>query len=118
MAWQDEIQENIKRGIIEILILELLSSEDMYGYQIKIEIDKRSGGYLSIKEGSLYGPLYRMIEKKFITEHKEMAGVRRFRIYYHIEPLGKEFLNSAKTEFLNIVKGTQNIINWREKENG
>jgi PadR family transcriptional regulator PadR len=118
LAWQEEIQENIKRGILEILILELLSFEDMYGYQIKIEIDKHSGGLIDIKEGSLYGPLYRMIEKKFITEHKEMAGVRRFRIYYHLEPLGKEFLKSAKTEFLKIVKGTQKIIDWREKGNG
>ena len=32
MAWQDDIEENIKCGLVEILILALLTTEDMYGY--------------------------------------------------------------------------------------
>ena len=32
--WDTEIEENFKFGLIDILILKLLSIEDMYGYQI------------------------------------------------------------------------------------
>ncbi len=32
MAWQDDIEENIKCGLVEILILALLTTEDMCGY--------------------------------------------------------------------------------------
>ena len=33
-----DVDENIKCGLIEILILSLLSQEDMYGYKIKMEL--------------------------------------------------------------------------------
>ncbi len=110
MAWQDDIQENMKRGIMEMLVLHLLSLEDMYGYQIKQEIEARSNGAITLKEGSLYGPLYRMIEKKFVTERQEFVGQRRFRNYYHLEPLGREYLNVIRAEYENISNGTKLIL--------
>ena len=33
--WKSDIEENTRSGIVELLILQLLSEEDMYGYQIK-----------------------------------------------------------------------------------
>lgn len=61
--WDTEIEENFKFGLIDILILKLLSIEDMYGYQIMQTIYTYSEDRIEIKEGSLYGPLYRL-EKK------------------------------------------------------
>lgn len=34
-----DIEENLKRGILEMLILKMLSKEDMYGYQITEKFD-------------------------------------------------------------------------------
>ena len=51
-----EIEENLKFGLLDILILKLISKEDMYGYQIKQQINIQSNGLIEIKEGSLYGP--------------------------------------------------------------
>ncbi len=34
-----DIEENLKRGILEMLILKMLSKEDMYGYQITEKYD-------------------------------------------------------------------------------
>lgn len=33
--WKNDIEENVRSGIVELLILQLLSETDMYGYQIK-----------------------------------------------------------------------------------
>ena len=41
------IKESFKRGSMEMLILCLLSKEDMYGYQLAQEINARSNGMLS-----------------------------------------------------------------------
>ena len=115
MAWKDDIEENIKCGLVDILILKLLSKEDMYGYQIRQEISARSSGGIDIKEGSLYGPLYRMSEKGFVSTHKEMVGPKRFRNYYHLEPSGKEYLLLAEELFASIIHGAEQIMNGEEK---
>ena len=110
MSWKDDVQENIKCGLVEILILALLSTEEMYGYRIKSELAKRTDNAIIVKEGSLYGPLYRMEERKLISSRKELVGEKRFRNYYHIEPAGKEYLEYAVKEFKTIFGGAYNLI--------
>ena len=82
MAWEDDIEENIKCGLVEFLILALLTTEDMYGYRIKTELAVRTNNAIIVKEGSLYGPLYRMEQRKLISSRKELVGEKRFRNYY------------------------------------
>jgi PadR family transcriptional regulator PadR len=113
LSWKDDVEENLKCGLVEILILQLLSTEDMYGYQIKQEMYRRSNDSISIKEGSLYGPLYRMNEKKIISCYKKVVGNKRFRNYYHLEESGKEYLDYALLKFGEIFGGAQTLINWK-----
>lgn len=98
MGWKEDMGENIRCGIVEILILHLLCERDMYGYEIRQALDQRTYGAFVAKEGSLYGPLYRMQSRGLISGHKEMAGERRFRMYYHIEAPGKEHLEYGKEQ--------------------
>ncbi|MBR2459994.1 MAG: helix-turn-helix transcriptional regulator [Clostridia bacterium] len=110
MSLVNDIQENFKRGILEMLILKLLAERDMYGYEMKFELDARSDAALTIKDGSLYGPLYRLIGKNYISEHKELAGARRVRVYYHLEPLGKDYLDLLLSEYEKITVGVHRVI--------
>lgn len=110
MALIGDIQENFKRGTLEMLILKLLSERDMYGYEMKSELETRSGSLLTIKDGSLYGPLYRLIGKNYISEHKELAGARRVRVYYHLEPLGYDYLNLLTEEYDKISDGVKLVM--------
>lgn len=110
LSWQDDVQENIKCGLVEILILALLTTEDMYGYRIKTELAERTNRAIIVREGSLYGPLYRMEQRKLISSRKELVGEKRFRNYYHIEPSGKEYLDYAVKEFQFIFDGAANLI--------
>lgn len=115
MAWQDDVTENIKCGLIDILILSLLTTEDMYGYQIKTELASRSMNAVITKEGSLYGPLYRMEQRHLISSYKILVGEKRFRNYYHVEDAGREYLTYAATEFRRIFNGADNLL--KECEN-
>lgn len=110
LAWQDDIQENIKCGLVEILILALLTTEDMYGYRIKTELAERTNRAIIVKEGSLYGPLYRMEQRKLISSKRKLVGEKRFRNYYHIEPPGREYLDYAIQEFRFIFGGAAHLI--------
>jgi DNA-binding PadR family transcriptional regulator len=83
----------------------------MYGYQIKQSIFLFSDEKIEIKEGSLYGPLYRLEKKGMITSKKILVGAKRFRVYYHITELGLDFLNCATNVFNDIYSGASQIIN-------
>ena len=113
-----DIEENVRSGLVELLILHLLTEEDMYGYQIRQELEKRTGGAFVMKEGSLYGPLYRMSERKLISSHKEMAGEKRFRNYYHIEKPGKEYLDYGKEQIKFVFSGVQMLMGLQEDSDG
>ena len=109
-----EIQEKLKRGFLEMLILQLLSEEDMYGYQLKTEIVERSNALIALTEGVLYPPLYRMIQKGYISERKETVCKRRVRVYYHLEEPGKEHLSLLSDEYKKSVMGVSKIMKWSD----
>lgn len=94
MIQRNDIEENLKRGILEMFILKMLSQEDMYGYQMINEMNIRGEGLIDIKEGALFGHLYRLIGKNYISENKVLVGKRRMRVYHRLEPLGVEYLNT------------------------
>lgn len=118
MSWKDDVEENIKCGLIEILILSLLSHEDMYGYRIKTELAEQTNHTFIVKEGSLYGPLYRMQERGLISSRKELVGEKRFRNYYHIEQAGKEYLQYAVQQFSLIYDGANQLIQGVNTDEG
>ena len=115
MSLKEDIEENFKVGLLDLLILKLLSKEDMYGYQIKQEIYSSSKEKIDIKEGSLYGPFYRLENKNFITSNKVLVGAKRYRVYYHITDEGLEYLKNGIEVFNDIFSGANNI--FKEEDN-
>ena len=104
-------------GYVELLILKMLTEQDMYGYQIRQELERRTCGAFQIKEGSLYGPLYRMSERKLISAHKELVGEKRFRNYYTIEDSGREYLEFAVKEMEIVFAGIKSLFEWGADSN-
>lgn len=102
--------QSLKRGTIEVLILALLSEEDKYGYQLAQEMEERSEGRYTILETSMYPILYRMLEKKLISDRTVLVGERRRRVYYHIEEAGRAYLRSLRREYLSLTRGVLSIL--------
>ena len=115
MPVYQDIEENFKRGVIDMIILKLLSQGDMYAYQMASVITEQSGGKIEVKLGTVYGPLYRMINRGYISEYKELVGKRRTRVYYHIEPAGLEYLNMSVEIYCNINYAVQKMITDKSK---
>ncbi len=110
MNYPSELEENLKRGILEMLILKMLSDEDMYVYQMTNEMNERGQGLIDIKEGSLYGPIYRLVDKKYISETRVLVGKRRTRVYYHLESTGMEYLRFMQETYAKITQGVTLIM--------
>ena len=96
--------------MIELLILSMLVKQDMYVYDIKQEIAKRSEGEFILRDGSMYGPMYRMLERGLISSRQELVGEKRFRKYYHLEDLGKEYLACCTERFYKSYRVTDHTV--------
>lgn len=105
-------KENIKKGTNELLILSLLSQEDMYGYQISRTILERSDNVYTVTEGSLYPILYRLSQAGYISERVELVK-RRSRVYYHLEESGRLYYQQCLDEYIALNKSISKIL---EKE--
>ncbi len=52
-------------------------------------IGDRSSSVITMPEGSLYPTLYRLEKREMHYLLQKAGGERRTRVYYHMEPLGK-----------------------------
>lgn len=110
-----KIQDSLKKGTIEMLVLFLLDKEDMYGYQLRHEFKERSGGYYQIPDASLYPTLYRLVQNGYISEREEVID-RRLRRYYHLEPSGKERLTETLAEYHRLHEAIKMVLSSENSE--
>ncbi|MBQ6864316.1 MAG: PadR family transcriptional regulator [Clostridia bacterium] len=103
-------QDNFKRGTIELLVLHLLTTEDLYGYQISQAIEEKSLGVYTILEGSLYPVLYKLSEAGYVSEYTRLVGMRRTRKYYHLEQKGWDHYAKLRSDYETIELAINRII--------
>ncbi|MBO1003001.1 PadR family transcriptional regulator [Pseudogracilibacillus auburnensis] len=89
------------KGSTSLIVLQLLFEEDMYGYQIVKEMEKRSENTLKIKEGTLYPALHKLEEQGCISSYWVEQAKGPARKYYQITTDGQKILD-AKTKEWNV----------------
>ena len=57
---EDRFSQQLKKGILEMLVLEMVCEKPTYGYELLTTLKERSGGLFALKEGTLYPILYRL----------------------------------------------------------
>lgn len=63
---EERFLQQLKKGVLEMLVLEAVCRKASYGYELMLEISGRSGGRLTLKEGTLYPILYRLEDEGLI----------------------------------------------------
>ena len=58
-------------GGLDLLILQLLSEREMYGYEMVTELEKRSRAVFRMKEGTLYPLLHRLEKEGAVSAYEE-----------------------------------------------
>ena len=88
----------LKRGLLEILVLAAIKNDDSYGYKIIKDIKP----YLSISESTLYPILKRLEEAGCLTVRSEEYN-GRLRKYYSITATGKTRIADFQNEWKEIM---------------
>jgi DNA-binding PadR family transcriptional regulator len=93
-----------------MLILKLLDGQDMYGYQMIEELERRSENIFTLKAGTLY-PILHMLEQQGVVEsYDQLSDNERPRKYYHITKRGREFFQEKKSEWMNYTSTVNKIL--------
>lgn len=90
-------KRELLKGSTEPLLLCLISTQPMYGYQIINELKKRSNGYFRFKEGTLYPALHRLERDELIRGEWQKLASGQERRYYHLTQKGREALAERLT---------------------
>lgn len=64
---EDRFSQQLKKGVLEMLVLELICTQPTYGYELLTSLKEISNGRFVLKEGTLYPILYRLEDEGLIT---------------------------------------------------
>jgi PadR family transcriptional regulator PadR len=105
-----QLDRQMRKGSTPVLILSLLVEQPMYGYQIAQELERRSEGYFTMKEGLLYPALHQLEQDGLLSsEWRTAAGARR-RKYYFITKRGHKVLASSVAEWKTFTEKLMQVI--------
>lgn len=104
-----KINKELLKGSTTMLVLNLLSNENMYGYQMIKTLSEKSENIFELKEGTLYPILHTLEENNLISSYwDETTGKKRK--YYSITKEGKKHLDAKKEEWKIFSDGINAVL--------
>ncbi len=85
------------KGHLDAMILAVVAAGPMHGYAIIAELERRSGGALSVPQGTVYPALHRL-EGAGLLASDWSDGARRRRVY-RLTPKGRRELDQRRVEW-------------------
>ncbi len=105
-----EVQVKLMKGLLDLIVLQFLSTQPMHGYQIITKIRKTFGVYFG--PSTIY-PLLNMLEKKGYVKSEWNMNNERPRKVYNLTSEGQNLLNFTE-DSLNLICrkiGTNGVCN-------
>ena len=92
------MDNQLKRGLLEVCVLAAIQNEDSYGYQIIKDMKP----YVEISESTLY-PILRRLEAAEMLTVRTAEHSGRLRKYYRITPLGRQRIENFRQDWNEIL---------------
>lgn len=105
-----ELARQLKRGTLEMILLQLLSERPKYGYELVSELAERSTRAFELKEGTLYPVLYRLEDQQLIAPqwNRPERGVPRK--YYRLTPAGSARLSELRDQWQQFAQSVNRLL--------
>jgi transcriptional regulator len=97
-------------GMLEMLILKILTLEPMHGYGIAQHLRRVSREVIRVEEGTLYPALQRLRQKGWVTAQWQQTEHRQRARYYALTPLGRRQLGEQEKGFDQLVAAARRIL--------
>lgn len=105
-------KKDILKGNTALLVLSLIESRDMYGYEIIKELKRKSENVFELQEGSLYPVLHTLEEQRLVTSYYGETESARKRRYYSITDKGIRELTEMKKDFAVFTNAASRVLGF------
>jgi len=104
------INKELLKGSTALLLLGMLEKRSMYGYEMIKELENRSEGVFSLKEGTLYPILHMLEQDGLLQSYWSGTEGKRQRKYYEITPNGVEYNRVRKEEWKVFSSAVERVL--------
>lgn len=88
---EERFLQQLKKGVLELLVLQTICRGPTYGYELIAQLGSRSGGLFTLREGTLYPILYRLEDDGLIEAvWQQKTGRAAPRKIYSATEKGRE----------------------------
>ncbi len=94
-----KFEKTLLSGSTAMLVLSLLIDGDKYGYEMVLELARRSNNAFELKEGTLYPLLHALEKSGDVRAYPRTAPSGRERRYYALTERGKGRLEEKTEEW-------------------
>lgn len=105
-----DIDRELLKGSISLLLLNLLSRGEMYGYEILQQAARRSAETFEFKEGTLYPALHQLEKKGLIQAEWRIGETGRERKYYSLTAKGKRAAQEYEKQWQHLTTAVRAVL--------
>jgi PadR family transcriptional regulator PadR len=102
----EAVQVQLKKGVLELCVLALLSHGDAYGY----ELASRLADGIGMGEGTIYPLMRRMQADGLVETYLVESQAGPSRKYYRLSPVGRGRFEEQKTEWTAFSEAVNTIL--------
>ena len=88
----------------------MLQHRPRHGWGITELIERRSGGLLSVNQGSLYPALYRLVARGWVSSEWHNTENNRSARYYSLTRAGRKQLAAERAQWQKLSRGVDLIL--------
>lgn len=96
----------LKKGVLELCVLSVVSMKDCYGYELVNEISKN----IQISDGTIYPILRRLTQEGYFTTYLQESQEGPPRKYYRITDSGIRTKENLSKEWFEFMESVNNVI--------
>ncbi len=93
------IDQKMLAGSTMLLVLSLLRDGERYGYEMILELARRSDNTFQLREGTLYPILHKLEQEHMVTSFERETPAGKKRKYYRLTRQGVALLEEKATEW-------------------
>jgi PadR family transcriptional regulator PadR len=101
--------KELLKGAADTMVLSAFTSGERYGYQILKDLERSSGGFFQLKEGTLYPILHRLEKQGLLAARWETMPNGSERRYYRLTARGSSVLDEKLTEWQTFVRAVGRV---------
>jgi PadR family transcriptional regulator PadR len=106
----DQLDVQLKKGVLELCVLQLLSGQDHYGYQVATRLSESIG----MSEGTVYPLMRRMLNDGLVETYLVESNAGPSRKYYRLTEAGRTTLRHQRESWRSFSRAINQILGTRQ----